>query len=358
MIIFNIYAAIVGVFALIPAFITMGLFGDPVSGFGIGAFFGDLLLRLIVSGDGSIPLFDSSRGGTLFFIVPVWLVGLPVVLLGVAFVLFGILYGSDEKPATPTISVQEENARHAEPAAPIPTGRLVVESDPPGAEVTANLVAEGPTPAVITLARGTEVEVTVEQQGYLPAHRKLRLSEETTTISLKLEPGAKLQLKSTPPGASVELDGERLGKTPLEIDVPTARKGQLHVTRPGFSTRTLRVGGRRPQRQLDVTLRPLPLSQLPLDEGERRELSELRAQIATTKPEVAKAEVAFARAQAELARRHADSRATIASKVEAENERDDAQAALEALRADLEDYSQRLKTLEQAIRNRLDEEAD
>lgn len=358
MVIFNIHAVLVGLFSLIPAGITQVLFGTPVIGLGIGAFFGDLLLRRLASGDGSLPLFDSSRGGTLFFIVPVWLVGLPVVLLGVGIIIFGLVHDRRERPATPRSSVQEENARHAEPAAPIPTSRLIVESDPPGAEVTANLVAEGPTPAVVTLAKGTEVEVTVEKQGYLPARRKLVLSQETNTLNVTLEPGAKVQLKSTPPGASVSLDGDQLGRTPLEIDVPTRRKAQLELIQPGFVTRTLRVGGRRAQRHLDVTLRPLPLSQLPLEEGERRELSELRAQIAATKPEVAKAESAYARAQAELTRRHADSRATIASKVEAENERDDAQAALEALRADLEDYSQRLKTLEQAVRNRLGEEAD
>jgi hypothetical protein len=52
----------------------------------------------------------------------------------------------------------------------------------------------------------------------------------------------KLQLLTDPPGATVLLDGERLGPAPVTIEVPRAdRPGRLKARRKGYLPRSMLI---------------------------------------------------------------------------------------------------------------------
>ncbi|MEO8258284.1 MAG: PEGA domain-containing protein [Acidobacteriota bacterium] len=150
------------------------------------------------------------------------------------------------------------------------TGRLVVRSTPPGAQVFVDDQEQGQTPATIrNLSRGTH-RVRVTRDGYVPEERRLTItaaqSSPSLTILLKraapaaprsAAPAAAgpagtrlatLTVVSRPDGASVFLDGLLVGTTPISL--PEVEPGQhaVRLERDGYRPWTVSVrmaGGQR-----------------------------------------------------------------------------------------------------------------
>jgi hypothetical protein len=126
------------------------------------------------------------------------------------------------------------------PEAPTLAGRLLVRSDPSGASVTVDGVSRGTTPlALRDLPLGTR-EVTVTRRGYLAERRTVAITKErpARTLDVRLSAAAaapprpstpatlgrpaattgSLQIDSRPSGASVTINGNPRGTTPLTIN--------------------------------------------------------------------------------------------------------------------------------------------
>jgi serine/threonine-protein kinase len=121
-------------------------------------------------------------------------------------------------------------------------GSIEVLTTPPGASVRVNGRKTGgpPTPATLgDLPFGTwKLEVVLE--GYEPATREVTLDAKSPVKQLSLElkkaalPPGTLTITTTPPGATVVLDGKQLdGKTPLEVSVSAAQEHLVRVSLAG-----------------------------------------------------------------------------------------------------------------------------
>lgn len=112
------------------------------------------------------------------------------------------------------------------------TGRLTVESDPPGAQIW----LDGKLQAAVTPTELTELRVDramlleVKKDGFIARPDKLMVeipNDEFKSSRAKfgLHPARALHISTIPPGAEVELEGKKLpGRTPLVL--PTLSDGQ------------------------------------------------------------------------------------------------------------------------------------
>ena len=97
-------------------------------------------------------------------------------------------------------------------------GWIIVSSNPTGADVFIDAVQRGTTPATFTdIIPGTH-SVTVSKIGYLGQYSTITVSQQQpSTVDVTLEPlkvgTGIISVRSTPPGASIVLDGQYTGKT-------------------------------------------------------------------------------------------------------------------------------------------------
>ena len=134
----------------------------------------------------------------------------------------------------------------AEAAPPAPAGGLLVRSTPSGARVRVDGRVRGRTPLVLRDLPLRVHRVRVEQDGYQADERRVALSarQPTVTVESRLTAVAPppptatsgaLLVESRPTGATVFVDGRRIGATPLSLpDVaPGTRRIRLELA--GFS---------------------------------------------------------------------------------------------------------------------------
>ena len=126
------------------------------------------------------------------------------------------------------------------------TGRITVRTTPPGARVTIDGRDVGKAPLTIpNLGRGAHT-VRVMRDGYTAVERRVTITpnEPTSTLTLNLVPRssapapapapeaatprtADVFFESRPTGATVFLDGKRVGTTPMAL--PAVRVGSHAV---------------------------------------------------------------------------------------------------------------------------------
>ncbi|WP_461480876.1 PEGA domain-containing protein [Porticoccus sp.] len=136
-------------------------------------------------------------------------------------------------------------------------GQLQLTSTPTGAEVTLGGEARGITPLTTELlASGETVQVALA--GYKPWQQTLRVAigETLTVPDIQLQPAdGKLNLTSSPSGATVTIDGQYRGTTPLNAEVAPGKPHQLTLFFNGYVTarRSLSLAAGE-QRDVAVTL--------------------------------------------------------------------------------------------------------
>jgi len=95
----------------------------------------------------------------------------------------------------------------------LPDGRLVVTSEPSGADVSVAGSYRGRTPLTLPLAPGTAHEVLVTRAGYAAATRSVRLEPSATaTLAVALVPElGEVEIKGEPADAELYVDGRPAG---------------------------------------------------------------------------------------------------------------------------------------------------
>ena len=168
---------------------------------------------------------------------------LPLILGGVALLaLVGLgslllSRGGDGGAAPPP-------AGDVPPPAPPPrfvvdSGSLTIVSEPSDADVTVNGELAGTTPIELELPLG-EHAIVVDSPGFIAEELTTSMTDDaraqTTEINLRREPPrpAFLRIRSEPPGAQVELDGDVVGATPTEPIEVSVGTHALRITQEGF----------------------------------------------------------------------------------------------------------------------------
>ena len=158
--------------------------------------------------------------------------------------VFSESFGLDTLPEV-VVRLAEEVARFVTPTGDLRAGsaELFISSQPGEARVYLNGIEVGETSNldVLMLQPGTYL-VELRKEGFLPETRSLTLRDgqvQFVNIALTAVVGGSIQVTSMP-SATVYLDGEAVGATPLTVQAsPGTRK--LTLQRPGFETLTLEV---------------------------------------------------------------------------------------------------------------------
>jgi TonB family protein len=103
----------------------------------------------------------------------------------------------------------------------VSAGALRVESDPPGARVRVNGEGRGQTPLALAELPFGDYDVRLDLRGYEGQSRRVALTAAAPSADLKLKLAraqaatGSAEITSTPPGASVTIDGRLVGRTPV-----------------------------------------------------------------------------------------------------------------------------------------------
>jgi eukaryotic-like serine/threonine-protein kinase len=166
---------------------------------------------------------------------------LPVILalaLGAAGGAGWAIWGRDPGPAPVPAAVVDFTA-DAGVGDATTTATLYVDSDPRGAEVRIGgdrLADVTPITVQVDVDRPHRVEVWIDGHRRWVDEQVVATAGEITRVSADLEPvTAGLRVTTTPPGATVELNGRRLGQTPFEVtDLEPAAAAELVISKSGF----------------------------------------------------------------------------------------------------------------------------
>lgn len=117
---------------------------------------------------------------------------------------------------------------------------ISLRTNPPGATVLVDGVEAGVTPAAIEMASGQR-DVEVRLAGHNAWSSKLQVvanqPQELPDIELALADG-RIDVASVPSDASVSVNGEFRGRTPLTLRLAPGRAHRLALSKPGYDTAT------------------------------------------------------------------------------------------------------------------------
>ncbi len=124
-------------------------------------------------------------------------------------------------------------------------GLILLHSTPPGSEVEINGAHRGTTPMLLTDLPVGRYRVHFSQTGYRPKDIDLAVQDRTPMlVPVELtSDSATLTVDSTPPGATVTLNGIAKGHTPCALERVAAGQSKLQVSLEGYRTfeRTIRL---------------------------------------------------------------------------------------------------------------------
>jgi len=115
-------------------------------------------------------------------------------------------------------------------------GSLKVLSNPEGAHVSVDGVDGGATPVTIAAPSGVRrIQITTPGRKTWESSVVLKAGETLSVGPVTLgQPDAHLVLRSEPAGADATVAGTHLGRTPVEIDLPSGIAHQVVLSAPGF----------------------------------------------------------------------------------------------------------------------------
>lgn len=165
-----------------------------------------------------------------------------------------------EKPVVPPV----EKTPPPPPEQPTETprsgsGKLVLASDPSGADVFINAEHQGKTPLTVTVPAG-RVSVLVSKEGLARYSKKITINPGDTVKITDIKLGdlyGEVSIVSTPPRSTVYFDGQEIpAKTPVTIRrVRTDQEHSIKVTHDGFQqwSRSFSMDGEK-KKSFNVTL--------------------------------------------------------------------------------------------------------
>jgi len=114
-------------------------------------------------------------------------------------------------------------------------GSLMVGTTPPGGRVQVDGRDVGTSPLSLLDVKPGEHAVRVALDGHTPVEQTVRVHlGEATTVRLRLQRTARLDVLSEPPGATVTLDGRAAGETPVSLASLDAGGHRLEVLGEGL----------------------------------------------------------------------------------------------------------------------------
>ena len=145
----------------------------------------------------------------------IWIVGIILILGGMAIASY-LARGTGDTPR-PVVSADEEPIEESsESVSGATTGALVITSDIRGADVYLNGKRVGKTPHKATPLTVGRYQVKVMKAGYETFEKNVEVSSPDDTLRADLKPAASaFRVESNVSGASVELDGQPRGSTPV-----------------------------------------------------------------------------------------------------------------------------------------------
>ena len=157
-----------------------------------------------------------------------------------------------------------------------------LRTEPPGATVLVDGTPAGTTPADLELTAG-ERAIEVRLAGYNAWNGKVQVvaNEPLALPDVKLAAAdGRVDVASTPSEASLSIDGEFRGRTPLQLRLSPGRAHRLTLTKPGYETVNTDLSvaadsGRRLQLELKpefgaVEIRTTPPNATIVVDGEQR----------------------------------------------------------------------------------------
>jgi len=166
------------------------------------------------------------------------------------------------QPQSVAVTVDERDSQSVEiTLQPLP-GLVSIASTPSGAAVIVDGNAVGRTPlADLPLPEG-EHQLLLEDARHLPLSQALQVTGRGVhqQVNVQLQPAwASVTVDSVPPGASILVDGETVGKTPAAVEVLQGDR-QVMLQLPLFANwqKTLRITAGQDQDLGQVTLQPAP----------------------------------------------------------------------------------------------------
>lgn len=102
-----------------------------------------------------------------------------------------------------------------------PTGKLIINSDPPQAEIYLDAKPMGITPAILQSVIAGERNITLMKDGYEDYIEKITLNPNDAVnkdIKMKKKAGA-LSIETVPSGAEIYIDGYKKGVSPITVNL-------------------------------------------------------------------------------------------------------------------------------------------
>jgi len=189
-----------------------------------------------------------------------------LLVLAVAAIGIALVHREPAAPVTAaTTLAPQATAAPVTTAPPVEiTGTLHVESDPPGAAVSVNGETHGATPMDLGNLPVGSYEVKLELKGYQPKTQTIEVREDALRADVKVALArtapatGTADFTSTPPGATVTVDGAKIGQTPLSGISLKAGARQVAVSEDGYDSWTGMLQIQPGQRsKIDARLRAL-----------------------------------------------------------------------------------------------------
>jgi tRNA A-37 threonylcarbamoyl transferase component Bud32 len=169
------------------------------------------------------------------------------------------------KPWSQTVEPESDQSLTLEASLTRMLSTLVVRSTPPGASVFVDgKELESPTPALIEkVPAGEPHTIRIEKRGYKPWSQTVEPeSDQSLTLEASLTRMlSTLVVRSTPPGASVFVDGKPVsGSTPVELTGLSAGETyEIEVTKDAYQTvtHTVKLAPDEKHKDLQISLKPV-----------------------------------------------------------------------------------------------------
>jgi len=115
-----------------------------------------------------------------------------------------------------------------------------LRTDPPGATVLVDGVVAGTTPAAVEIASGEHaIEALLAGHNAWTGRIVVAANQPQQLPDVKLAPAdGRLEIASSPSEASVNVDGEFRGRTPLSLRLSPGRAHRVALSKPGYETTT------------------------------------------------------------------------------------------------------------------------